>query len=105
MKNHFNEIDVSNLSGNGADDDGDYFDPERMSKKQRRIGPRAQMHFALNKDHMSMDELATYVRRAWKPLSIGDAIASGGRLLLPSDMEIVENPRARSAKMRVAARI
>jgi 16S rRNA C1402 N4-methylase RsmH len=53
--------------------------------------------FKMNHQYNDMDEYSKRVKKLWTPLN-------DKKIILPSKEEIEQNPRARSAKLRVASK-
>jgi 16S rRNA C1402 N4-methylase RsmH len=78
VKSHFNEINLTM-------DESDEIEESRFSKKRR-------IKFKFNQ--ISESEKKKLYQNLWTPLN--------RKVILPTELEIERNPRARSAKLRVA---
>lgn len=83
VKNHFNDVDINN--------DDDELEDTKMDKKLKTNILKFKMN--RNKD----DLFQSMVKSLWEPIN--------KKVILPTSDEVMENPRARSAKFRVALKV
>ncbi len=88
VKNHFNNVDVKTLEAS-------YSDETHKSRSGLKKKQRSDLLFEMNKNaNLEMDKFNKSVVRPWTPLD--------KKIILPTHDEIETNPRARSAKLRIA---
>ena len=85
-KNHFHNVDFEDES---LDD--------RANQKLGEKAKKEKLRFKLNRANIDLDEFKKTVKNLWTPLN-------NRKIILPSEEEIIANPRARSAKLRVAVK-
>ena len=84
-KNHFHDVDFEDESSDEIN--------EKLGKKAKKT----KQKFKLNRTNIDLDEFKRTVKNLWTPLN-------NRKVILPSEEEIIANPRARSAKLRVAVK-
>ena len=94
VKSHFNDIDLSILNK-----ESDKINESLASKKDksRLKYMNKKVKFTMNHEYNDMDEYSKNIKSLWTPLN-------DRKIILPSKEEIEQNPRARSAKLRVACK-
>ena len=94
VKSHFNDIDLSILNK-----ESDKINESLASKKDksRLKYMNKKVKFTMNHEYNDMDEYSKNIKSLWTPLN-------DRKIILPSKEEIEQNPRARSAKLRVASK-
>jgi 16S rRNA C1402 N4-methylase RsmH len=86
VKNHFNEVDLN------FDDEDDSAKKEKKYKKTLRDKFRMNSQSNLT----DIDKFYSIVKNKWTPIN--------KKVIMATDLEIEMNPRARSAKLRVAVK-
>jgi 16S rRNA (cytosine1402-N4)-methyltransferase len=87
-KSHFHEVDLNMTNDEGAS--LARAGSSLAKKKQNTLSSK----FRMNAGSYDLDRFNEMVKRAWLPLT--------KKVILPTDGEVKLNPRARSAKLRVA---
>ncbi len=92
VKSHFNDIDLSILNT-----ESDIKNESLASKKDKsRLKYQSKkFKFKMNHEYNDIEEYSKNIKKNWTPLN-------DRKIILPSKEEIEQNPRARSAKLRVA---
>ncbi len=83
VKSHFNNVDLESLN--------ESLDKNQITKKSKN---QAIAKFKMNSSFENLDSFTMKVKKPWTQLT--------KKILEPSQLEIEKNPRARSAKLRVA---
>jgi 16S rRNA (cytosine1402-N4)-methyltransferase len=94
VKSHFHDVNLDYLNENNQNFDNSTINEKPNAKKKLNT---LSSKFRMNSYKTDLDTFNKIVNNNWQPIN--------RKVILPTTQEIEQNPRSRSAKLRVAIKI